>query len=149
MKNFPTIDKFLLTLFGILGVTLGGIFIFRQDIKIPDFISTGVILFGIQSIISAFFSQRIEKYKDEITNKSKENNHVLELRLESFKSDLNLTLTKQSKLHETRLGVISELYGKIVKLHQKMECFDLIVDIFLCRCFQHKYRLNYIDNFLI
>lgn len=131
MKKFPIIDQILLSLIAIGAITIASILIFRQDIKVPDFISTGVVLFGIQAIINYILNKRIENYKHDINEKAQKSNHDLTLKLqdsnhglsiklEEFKTDLSLIFAKQSKLHENRLVVISDLYGKIVDLHQKM-----------------------------
>lgn len=120
MKSLTRFDIALLFLLALVIVIVGSIMVNQSGANVSELLYSGLFIFSIQGIINLFLNRNIESFKNEINKEAEKNTHSLNLSLESFRSDLSLTLVKQSKLHENRLGIISELYGKIVTLHQKM-----------------------------
>lgn len=120
MKNLNRLDIALLFLLTLVTVALFSFLATERGTNVPELLFSGIFIFTIQGIINLFLSRNIESYKNEMIRDNQNAIQALTLSLESFKSDLGLTLTKQSKLYEHRLLIISDLYGKIVHLHQKM-----------------------------
>ncbi len=120
MKNLTRFDIALLFLLTLVIIVVGSILVSEKGANVPELLYSGIFIFSIQGIINLFLNRNIESYKNEMNKDNQNAIQALTLTLESFKSDLSLTLAKQSKLYEHRLTVVSDLYQKIINLHQKM-----------------------------
>lgn len=80
-----------------------------------------IAAFFIERIIGNSFSQKLEKYKQELDFTIRSYQLTIDSDLERYKSELNLTLTRQTVLHEKRLKIIEDMYKLIVNLDSAMQ----------------------------
>ncbi|WP_207516106.1 hypothetical protein [Longitalea luteola] len=80
----------------------------------------GIAAFIIQRIIEHSSTKNLEKYKQELDFTIRGYQLTLDTDLERYKSELNLHLSRQTSLHEKRLGIIDEMYKKLVHLDSSM-----------------------------
>lgn len=80
----------------------------------------GIAAFVIQRIMEDSSNRNLEKYKQELDIIIRGYQLTLDSDLERYKSDLSLHLTRQTTLHDKRLGIIDEMYKKLVVLDSCM-----------------------------
>jgi hypothetical protein len=80
----------------------------------------GIAAFIIQRIIEHSSTKNLEKYKQELDFTIRGYQLTLDTDLERYKSELNLHLSQQTSLHDKRLGIIDDMYKKLVQLDSSM-----------------------------
>ena len=73
-----------------------------------NLVLTGILLYVFQRVIDERSVRRLEKFK-------------AELKSESFEKE-----TRFSKLHEKRLDIIAELYGKLYRVRDTLSAFLMV-----------------------
>lgn len=84
----------------------------------------GLVVGGITWLLKVlgqhFMDKRFKAYEKELDIKSQEYQAKLDTNLESHKAELNIQHTQYLKLHEKRLEIVAELYGKLSELDMEM-----------------------------
>lgn len=65
-------------------------------------------------------NRKLESYKSELEQESKNFQSVLDAKLESYKSELNIKSYKSTKVYEQQLSAIVTLYGYLSELNTSM-----------------------------
>ncbi|MEI7597055.1 MAG: hypothetical protein WCK02_15010 [Bacteroidota bacterium] len=93
-----------------------------QVIKESVFVilTSGIFTWIAQELWKNHFAKRFKKYEYDLAESSKNIDRQLNISIESHKKALELIYFKASRLHDTRIKVIAELYEKLVLLDLAM-----------------------------
>lgn len=102
--------------------------LFMEEVTLVILTSSAFSI-GIQELWKHHLGKKFKKYEFDLTEKSKNIDRDLSLLIEGHKKALEFIQFKDSRLHEKRLQVISDIYKKLVKLDLAMKEMTSLIKI--------------------
>lgn len=87
----------------------------------------GLAMWFIQMLISKSADKKVESYKTELDQKTKEFQFILDSKLETYKIELNLQNYKATKIYEQQLSIIIDIHKKLTILNRKMAIMPIVL----------------------
>jgi hypothetical protein len=87
----------------------------------------GLAMWFIQMLLSKSADKKVESYKAELDQKTKEFQFFLDSKIESYKIELVLQNYKATKVYEQQLNIIIELHRKLTKLNSNMAIISVVL----------------------
>lgn len=87
----------------------------------------GLAMWFIQMLLTKSADKKVEKYKTELEQRTKEFQFLLDSKLETYKIELTLQNFKATKVYEQQLTIIIELHRKLTILNRNMAVISVVL----------------------
>lgn len=87
----------------------------------------GLAMWFIQMLLSKSAERKFESYKNELDQKTKEFQFLLDSKLETYKIELNLQNYKATKVYEQQLNIVIDLHRNLTNLNKEMVLLSLLL----------------------
>lgn len=87
----------------------------------------GLVMWFIQMLLSKSANRQFESHKNELKHATIEYQSLLDIKLELYKTELNIQNYKATKIYEHQLSIIIELHRQLLVLNQEMALMSVAI----------------------